>query len=242
MKKAALLLFVLLGIVFTIQPVNATTVPILLDGQYLQSDVAPTVESGRTLVPVRVITQQLGGTVDWNSATRQVTLTKDDITILLTLDDTTAIVNGREVQLDVPARAVNGRTLVPLRFVGETFGLFVTYYKQTVLLATDMDDARQMCYDVADGAILVASPVQHNRFATLFFCGEPLTEYSITVLYNSGPSTAQGLESQMTDEIGQALWTWRIGSRTAFGTYRIQITGGGRTFTVPFTVTEEPVE
>ena len=47
---------------------------------------------------------------------------------------------------------------------------------------------------------------------------------TITVYYKSGPSTAMGLEPSLADQSGQANWTWRVGSRTTPGTWRVVIT------------------
>jgi len=46
---------------------------------------------------------------------------------------------------------------------------------------------------------------------------------SITVYYKSGPSTAAGLFPKVADADGRASWTWRVGTRTTPGTYRIEV-------------------
>lgn len=98
-----------------------------IDGNVLQSEVPPTVENGTTLVPMRVIFETLGAKVDYDNTTKQITATKDDIIIRLTLNSPTAYVNGQAKTLAVPAKAVNGRTLVPLRFISEALGEDVKY-------------------------------------------------------------------------------------------------------------------
>ena len=98
-----------------------------LKGDVVVFDQAPIIEDGRTLVPVRAIFENLGSTVEWYPETRTVVSTLDDTTIILELDSTIARVNDIEVKLDVPAKIVGGRTLVPLRFVGESFGLDVNW-------------------------------------------------------------------------------------------------------------------
>ncbi|RJQ31962.1 MAG: copper amine oxidase N-terminal domain-containing protein [Peptococcaceae bacterium] len=105
-------------------------IKVFCDGLKIVFDVPPVIKEGRTLVPVRALTEALGATVDWNAETRVVTIIKGDITVVLTIDDEIAVVNGREVPLDVPAGIENSRTVVPLRFVSETFDLKVQYYAE----------------------------------------------------------------------------------------------------------------
>lgn len=84
-------------------------------------------ENGRVLVPFRDIFEALGMTVGWDGATQTVTGHDDTTYISFVLGQTSATVNGVEKQLDTPARAVDGHTLVPVRFVGEASGYDVEW-------------------------------------------------------------------------------------------------------------------
>ena len=108
------------------RPINVT-----LDGQPVTFDVAPIIESGRTLVPVRAILEALGAQLTWDANSQQVTAQKEDTTISLTIGETTAYVNGEAYQLDVPAQIRDGRTLVPVRFLSENFHLTVNWDAST---------------------------------------------------------------------------------------------------------------
>ncbi|MDR1409981.1 MAG: hypothetical protein LBJ12_06945 [Oscillospiraceae bacterium] len=77
-----------------------------------------------------------------------------------------------------------------------------------------------------------------NEIATLSITGEPNTLYSITVYYNSGASTASGLEDKKSNSAGVVSWSWKIGGRTAAGTYRVVIAGGGESKEFQITVQE----
>jgi len=105
------------------------TVPIgvLLDGAPVEFDVLPQVTDGRTLVPLRAIFEALGAEVSWNAETQTVTGTKGGTTVVLPIGSTSPTVNGQVVNIDVPGTVVNGRTLVPLRFVAESFGVHVNW-------------------------------------------------------------------------------------------------------------------
>ena len=77
---------------------------------------------------------------------------------------------------------------------------------------------------------------RRNEQATLSINADPGVEYTITVYYNSGASEAEGLEPKTADADGNVSWTWRIGGRTAPGTYRVIIQGNGETIEREFTV------
>jgi len=99
-------------------------------------DQVPVIENGRTLVPLRAIFEKIGATVEWDGNTQTVKATKGDTSISLTINNTTAYKNGQPITLDVPAKILNGRTLVPVRFVADCFGVDVQWVQetQTVLL------------------------------------------------------------------------------------------------------------
>jgi len=113
-------------------------ISVLYDGKRIGFDQLPVIENGRTLVPLRAIFEKIGAEVEWNGETRTVTASKDGTVISLTIDSTTAAKNGETVTLDVPAKIINGRTLVPVRFVSDCFGVGVEWNKniQSVILTS----------------------------------------------------------------------------------------------------------
>lgn len=102
-------------------------------------DVAPIISEGRTLVPLRYIFEALGAEVKWDAATRTVTGSKGSNKIVLRIDSKEAVVNGETRELDVPATIVNGRTLVPARFISESLGAEVLWDgdSKTVIIKTE---------------------------------------------------------------------------------------------------------
>lgn len=92
----------------------------LVDDQAIINDVAPVIRNDRTLVPIRVITEALGGQVAWNEAAKEVTLT----------------VNGKEIKMTIGKALekygvapviIGGRTFVPVRFVADELGAVTTW-------------------------------------------------------------------------------------------------------------------
>ena len=72
--------------------------------------------------------------------------------------------------------------------------------------------------------VSVTSPVSPGAYATLRARAPPGAQCTITVYYKSGPSTAQGLYSKQADTNGDVSWTWKVGTRTTPGSWRIVVT------------------
>lgn len=88
---------------------------------------APYIENGRTLVPVRVISEHFGAEVSWSEEDNKVVITSGETVIEIVIGNNKATVNGEVKELDCPAVINNGRTMVPLRFISEQLGKAVTY-------------------------------------------------------------------------------------------------------------------
>lgn len=102
-----------------------------VNGAKIDWDVRPFIQAGRTLVPIRLLVEALGAQVQWNAETLTVTLIKGSTEVLLKIDSQVALVNGREVTLDVAATIQGGgRTVVPIRFVSEALGLQVQWLSE----------------------------------------------------------------------------------------------------------------
>ena len=96
-------------------------------GREIQNDVAPKIVNDRTMLPIRIVAESLGGTVTWNGELQRVTIQKGADVILITIGEDTAYVNGTAVKLDAAAFVENGRTYLPLRFISETLGAQVVW-------------------------------------------------------------------------------------------------------------------
>jgi len=104
-----------------------------LDGYPMEFDVPPIIIDGRTLVPFRFLAEALGCDVSWDEGERRVTAVDswNGREIVLWVDRTEALVDGRTRTLDVPAMIINGRTLIPLRFFSESTGAGVEWQAET---------------------------------------------------------------------------------------------------------------
>jgi len=106
-----------------------------VNGKTMELDVAPFIDQGRTLVPFRFIGESLGAevtfTTDSSGRVDMVTYTLGDTHVVLFIDRAEALVNGEKYELGVPARIVQGRTVVPVRFVSEALGCEVFWNAET---------------------------------------------------------------------------------------------------------------
>ena len=83
-------------------------------------DAAPVIRNDRTLVPIRIVTETLGGKVDWNGVTKEVTLNIDGKEIKMTIGKTLE-------KYGVAPVIIDGRTFVPVRFVADELGATVAW-------------------------------------------------------------------------------------------------------------------
>lgn len=104
-------------------------------------DSPPVIQNSRTLVPLRAITEAAGGTIDWNASIRQATIQSHGIILVLIIGKSQANLNGKSVPIDssnpkVVPIIINGRTMLPLRFVAESLGFQVDWEPttQTIVL------------------------------------------------------------------------------------------------------------
>ena len=85
---------------------------LISDGVVSQKDAAPVIRNNRTLVPIRFITEALGGEVKWNEAAKEVILVIDGKEIRMRIGETLE-------KYGVAPMIIDGRTYVPVRFVAD---------------------------------------------------------------------------------------------------------------------------
>nr|DAM92618.1 MAG TPA: copper amine oxidase [Caudoviricetes sp.] len=127
MKKAKFISAALLTMSLAAAPAFASDIKLEINGSIVQPTVAPVIENGTTLVPLRIVSQNLGSQVDWNGADRSITITKDGKEILLTVDSKKAVVAGQEKELLLAPKIINSTTMVPIRFVSENLDAYVNW-------------------------------------------------------------------------------------------------------------------
>lgn len=172
MKKILSLLLVCL-MFFGIIPETSFAsddVSVYLFGEKLEFDVPPQIINSRTLVPMRVIFEELGAQVDWNGETQTVTSTKGDKTIILTVGSYTMYVNSKEVTLDVAPIIIDQRAMVPARAVSESFDLKVDWDGGTrSVLITKPDSQSSLtpdeAYDMLKAIIVLTGQHEEGQYS-----------------------------------------------------------------------------
>lgn len=130
MKKKLVLLFCIFYILAFTCPVYASndTVKVVIDGMPVISDAVPYMENGRVLVPIRTITEYVGGTINWVPEENRITGFNGTRSFSLYIGSIEARTTGNVLYtLDTPAKIIGGRTYVPLRFVSEALGCTVNW-------------------------------------------------------------------------------------------------------------------
>jgi len=107
------------------------------------SGTGPQMVNGRVLVPLRGVFEKLGAKVEWRPERREVIATRGQSVVDLVIGNSSPMVNGQSVTLDVPAQIVNGSTMVPIRFVSEAIGAEVKWNEaeQMVVITVNQDQA-----------------------------------------------------------------------------------------------------
>ena len=77
----------------------------------------------------------MGSEVNWDEETNTAAVTQNDQTITFQMDNTVATVNGEEKEMDVPARMINDRIMIPLRFLSENLGYQVDWDDENYLVS-----------------------------------------------------------------------------------------------------------
>ncbi len=134
MRKRWIVLLIMTLILLALVGTAEASPTVFVDGRQLFFDVQPIVENDRTLVPLRAIFEALGASVSWNEATQTVAASKAGTEIQLTIGQFTAFKNGASVMLSAPPQIIDGRTLVPIRFVSEALGAQVNWNGDTEVI------------------------------------------------------------------------------------------------------------
>ncbi|HEY9059999.1 MAG TPA: stalk domain-containing protein [Pseudobacteroides sp.] len=122
-------------------------------------DIPPFIENGSTLVPFRAILEELGYVIEWDSKTSTINATKEDDSIILKINNKKATVNGVQQDMTVAPKVIDGRTVVPLRFISENSGAKVVWEpsekKIYITKVGRYDTGKVMFYEKAKNLIYV---------------------------------------------------------------------------------------
>ncbi len=126
---------------------KAAYIRVILDGKQIAFDVEPKIVKSRTLVPMRTMFENLGLTVSWDEITKTAQGTNADSTISFTIGSDKAQINGQESLMDVSASIIQGKTMIPLRFLSENMGYKVVWVQNSNLILLSKSDIIEWRYD-----------------------------------------------------------------------------------------------
>ena len=132
---------------------------------------SPVVINNRTLVPIRAIIEAFGGSVTWQDSTQTVVLAMGSDTVSLVIDSEVAYFNSELHTLDAAPQIINERTMLPIRFVAESFNLGVAWdgSTQTVYVISNTLDDSEYSYITGSVPEYSGKPyVQINNNMPLF--------------------------------------------------------------------------
>ncbi len=98
---------------------------VVVNGDKVAIDSAPMIQNDRTYVPFRALAEAFGAEVAYDEATQAVTAELNGVTVVMTIGSATYTVNGAEQTMDVAPFISGSRTMIPVRFAAEAFGIKV---------------------------------------------------------------------------------------------------------------------
>lgn len=99
--------------------------------------IVPFVENGNTMVPLRFLTDKLGGDISWDPEAQEITIKINSDIARIRLGDTTININDRKINMNVASKTMNGITYLPLRQVVEDLFHKKLYYKNGIILISN---------------------------------------------------------------------------------------------------------
>lgn len=117
------------------QRLSLPPAPIYYDGRPLPG-VPPQITQGRALVSFRSVVQEAGGVVAWEAAPRKASALAGGHQIAVTIGSAVAQVDGGVRNMGLAAALHANRTMVPLRFLGETLDLILQYQDGVIHIAS----------------------------------------------------------------------------------------------------------
>lgn len=130
MSKRLGKMFLTFILLFALIPLNTfaqNEIKLWIDGNYVESDAAPFIEESRTLVPLRVISENLGLNVDWNSETKEVTISNGEENFVFVIGEKYYEKSDSQIPMDAAPKIVSDRTFVPIRVIAELFNKEVNW-------------------------------------------------------------------------------------------------------------------
>lgn len=105
-----------------------------VNGEYVKTPLEPIIFNDRALVPVREVFEAMGAEVGYESTTREITVTMNDMFVLMQIDSPYVFINGTRKTIPdgvtpmlIAKAGESAKTMVPVRFVSESLSMYVLF-------------------------------------------------------------------------------------------------------------------
>lgn len=197
-KNVCLMVVLILGLIMN--SVVFATPKVVIDDKIVEFDVDPIIENGRTMVPFRKIFEALGLSVEWNASSQMAVAYNDTTYVAIHLNDNYGSINGRLYALDAQATIIDGRVLVPLRFISEAFGNEIKWdsKNETASITSGFKkiDQTESLPIVGSHEKLESLLVYNNRFENVYYTDRVFVEEDMTLGIAEEKAEAPSMEAE----------------------------------------------
>lgn len=172
---------------------------------------APIIQNKHTLVPIRTIVEAMGGNANWDEKNKEITLSIDNNILKLTINSTTVYLNGEKYIMNIPLVIINSQTMLPIRFIAESFGFEVDWneanQKITIIKEKETDNMFDIKLNI--GSQSFEAKLYNNETTRKFIENFPITYHMDELngnekyyyLQDNLPTDSQPLASINTGDI-----------------------------------------
>lgn len=124
-------------------PVYGESPEIKINGEIIyisENEQQAMILNGRTLVPLRVVMEELGFIVNWSEHNQRATLLRPRTSAVIWVGHSYLLIDGQEIEIDVPAQLKNERILVPVRAIAEATGFTVDWDADNFIVSIFADN------------------------------------------------------------------------------------------------------
>ncbi len=137
-----LLIFILLICSFSVVTLAEEPISLVIDGNKINCEVPPTIVEGRTMVPLGAVSGTRNCEVEWNEGDKSVFIRYKYKEVSFKMGQTSALVNGVTVKMDIAPMVIQEKTMLPARFAADIFDYKIEWNdaKRTVKLTDCASD------------------------------------------------------------------------------------------------------
>ena len=236
-----------------------------VDGKTINCEVPPIVFNDYSVVPARDVFEAMGATVEWSAINQKVTVKYDDTKVELYINNKTVKQNGVKKTAPIPPKLINGKTMIPVRFVAEALGFDVNFDSKTdtILINTKKTTtpkpevsnpaAPKPTYDITltsysysktDDIVSVVFTFTESVKHSSFILKEP-ARLVVDTENTKFPTTLKSCETGYDDVTGIRLGQQEKGVRFVFDLskeldYKISVSGKKMTVKIGENIKDEP--